>query len=120
VTNVTRILLNMRMSDALAEIPVDAEIKRALSGFPSRHRSIFEVVLDCESGTWEQLASSLHAIGMNENLLPDLQLRSVQWVRSGNASAGVAGILSARGEENLFRHVKRMIRRGHAAVNSCL
>jgi len=70
VTNVTRILPNIRMSDAQAEIPVGAEIKRALLGFPSR--SIFEVVLDCESGTWEQLASSLHAIGMNENLLPDL------------------------------------------------
>jgi c-di-GMP-related signal transduction protein len=55
VTNVTRILLNMRMSDVLAEIPVGTEIKRALLGFPSRYRSIFEVVLDYESGTWEQL-----------------------------------------------------------------
>jgi c-di-GMP-related signal transduction protein len=54
-TNVTRILLNMRRSDVLAEIPVGAEIKRALLGFPSRYRSIFEVVLDYESGTWEQL-----------------------------------------------------------------
>jgi c-di-GMP-related signal transduction protein len=38
-------LLNMRMSDVLAEIPVGAS----------------------------------HAIGMNENLLPDLYLRSVEW-----------------------------------------
>jgi hypothetical protein len=72
VTNVTRILPNMRMSDAQAEIPVGAEIKRALLGFPSRRRSIFEVVPDCESDIWEQLASSLHAIGMKEHLLPDL------------------------------------------------
>jgi c-di-GMP-related signal transduction protein len=47
-------LLNMRMSDVLAEIPVGAEIKRALLGFPSRCRSIFEVVLDYESGTRER------------------------------------------------------------------
>jgi hypothetical protein len=72
VTNVTRILPNMRMSDAQAEIPVGAEIKGALLGFPSRRHSIFEVALDCESGIGEQLASSLHAIGMKENLLPDL------------------------------------------------
>ena len=65
-------LLNMRMSDVLAEIPVGAEIKRALLGFPSRYRSIFGVVPDCESDIWEQLASLLHAIGMNEHLLPDL------------------------------------------------
>jgi len=72
VTNVTRILPNLRMSDAQAEIPVGAEIKRALLGFPSRRRSTFEVVADCESDIWEQLESSLHAIGMKEHLLPDL------------------------------------------------
>jgi hypothetical protein len=37
-------------------------------------------VLDCESGTWEQLANSSRAIGINENLLSDLYLRSVEWV----------------------------------------
>ena len=73
-------LLNMRMSDVLAEIPVGAEINRALLGFPSRCRSIFEVVRDYESDTRERLASSSHAIGMNENFLPDLYLRSVEWV----------------------------------------
>jgi len=45
-------LLNMRMSDVLAEIPVGQEIKEALPGFPSRYRPIFEVMLDYESGTW--------------------------------------------------------------------
>ena len=80
VTKVMHILLNMRMPDVLAEIPVGAEIVRALLGFPSRYHSIFEVVLDYDSGTGEQLASSSHAIGMNENLLPDLYLRSVEWV----------------------------------------
>jgi c-di-GMP-related signal transduction protein len=73
-------LLNMRMSDVLAEIPVGAEINRALLGFPSRCRSIFEVVLDYESDTRKRLASSSHATGMNENFLPDLYLRSVEWV----------------------------------------
>jgi c-di-GMP-related signal transduction protein len=86
VTKFTRILLNICMPNVLAEIPVGAEIERALLGFPSRYRSIFEVVLDYESGTWEQLARSSHAIGMNENLLPDLYLRSVEWVTAVLAS----------------------------------
>ena len=73
-------LLNMRMADVLAEIPVGEEIKEALLGFPSRYRPVFEVVLDYESGTWEQLANSSRAIGMDEDLLPDLYLRSVEWV----------------------------------------
>ena len=47
-------LLNMRMSDVLAEIPVGDEIKNALLGRDSRYRPVFDVVLDYESGTWEQ------------------------------------------------------------------
>lgn len=73
-------LLNMPMAEVLAEIPVNDEIKKALLGFPSRYRPIFEAVLDYESGTWEQLANSSRAIGMHENFLPDLYFQSVQWV----------------------------------------
>ena len=73
-------LLNLAMSDVLAEIPVDEDIKKALLGRPSRYRPIFEVVLDYESGTWEQLAHSSHRIGLHESFLPDIYLRSVQWV----------------------------------------
>jgi c-di-GMP-related signal transduction protein len=80
LVSVMDVLLNMRKSDVLAAIPVGREIKKALLGFPSRYRPIFEVVLDCESGTWEQLANSSRAIGINENLLSDLYLRSVEWV----------------------------------------
>jgi c-di-GMP-related signal transduction protein len=73
-------LLNMRRSDVLAEIPAGQEIKKALLGFPTRYHPIFEVVLDYESGTWEQLANWSRAIGINENLLPELYLRSMEWV----------------------------------------
>ncbi len=73
-------LLNVPLNDVLKEIPVDEDIKKALLGLPSRYRSIFEVVLDYESGTWEQLTHSSHAIRLHENFLPDLYLRSVRSV----------------------------------------
>lgn len=73
-------LLSVPMTDVLAEIPVDSEIKKALLGRESRYRPIFEVVLDYESGTWEQLAHSSRHIGLHENFLPELYFRSVQWV----------------------------------------
>jgi hypothetical protein len=38
------------------------------------------VVLDYESGTWEQPALSARNIGLHEEYLPDLYLRSVRWV----------------------------------------
>ena len=82
-------LLNMRMSDVLAEIPVNDEIRKALLGQSSRYRPIFEVVLDYESGTWEQLAHSARHVGLHEQFLPDLYLRSVRWVTEVLADAPV-------------------------------
>jgi EAL and modified HD-GYP domain-containing signal transduction protein len=68
------------MTDVLAEIPVDAAIKNALLGRETRYWPIFEVLLDYESGTWEQLLHSSRHIGLRENFLPGLYLCSVQWV----------------------------------------
>jgi len=73
-------LLNVPMSMVLQDIKVDEEIAKALQGQASRYRPIFEVVLDYESGTWGQLAESCGHIGLHENFLPDLYLRSVRWV----------------------------------------
>jgi c-di-GMP-related signal transduction protein len=82
-------LLNMRMADILAEIPVNEEIKKALLGRSSRYRPIFEVVLDYESGTWEQLVQSARQIGLHEEFLPELYMRSVRWVSEVLADAPV-------------------------------
>jgi hypothetical protein len=38
------------------------------------------VVLDYESGTWEQMVISARAVRLNENVIPDLYLRAVTWV----------------------------------------
>lgn len=37
-------------------------------------------MLDYESETWEQLTDSAEVIGLDENCLPELYLRSVSWV----------------------------------------
>ena len=47
-------LLNMRMSDVLAEIPVGAEIKGHCWDFLGVIRSIFGVVLDCPTCTFDR------------------------------------------------------------------
>jgi c-di-GMP-related signal transduction protein len=82
-------LLNVPMAVVLQGLTVDAEIKKALLGRESRYRPIFEVVLDYESGTWEQLEESCRRCGLHENFLPDLYLHSVQWVSDILAEAPV-------------------------------
>jgi len=78
--SVMDVLLNVPMAVVLQDITVGDEIKNALLGRASRYRPIFEVVLDYESGTWEQLEESCRRCGLHENFLPDLYLKSVQWV----------------------------------------
>jgi hypothetical protein len=51
-------LLNVPMFEVLAQIPVGRCHQNGLVRQPSRYRPIFEVVLDYECGTWEQLAES--------------------------------------------------------------
>lgn len=77
------------MIDVLVDIPVNEDIKKAQLGRPSRYRPIFEVVLDYESGTWEQLAHSARDVGLHEQYLPDLYLRSVRWVTGVLADAPI-------------------------------
>jgi EAL and modified HD-GYP domain-containing signal transduction protein len=72
-------LLNMPLSEVLAGLPVDIEIKNALKGQPSRYRPIFDVTLDYETGTWEQLTESSRAIGLDEAHIPDLYASALMW-----------------------------------------
>ena len=83
-------LLNVPMKEVLSEIPVDEAIKNALLGLPSRFRPIFDVVLDYEPGSWEQLAHSARAIRLHENFLPDVYLQSLKWVNEILTETAVA------------------------------
>jgi hypothetical protein len=95
----------MRMSDVLAEVPVDEEIKKPLVGEPSRYRPIFEVVLDYESATCDQLAHSARRVGLREEFLPDLYLQSVRWVTEVLAEAPAGAGRRVKNRENSVKAV---------------
>ena len=88
--SVMDVLLNMRMIDVLKEIPVAEDIKKALLGRGGKYRAVFEVVLDYETGTWEQLAQEAQQVGLHENFLPELYMKSVKWVCEVLAEVPVA------------------------------
>jgi len=72
-------ILDRPMSVILADIQVDAKIKEALLGLASPFRDLYEVVLDYETGSWAPLEKSAGRLHIDENLLPDLFLRSLDW-----------------------------------------
>jgi c-di-GMP-related signal transduction protein len=73
-------MLDMPMADVLAGIPVEESIKNALLGRPSHFRPIFETALNYEVGAWQQLSISAAAIGLQEDKLPGLFLKTLEWV----------------------------------------
>jgi hypothetical protein len=45
----------------------------------SRFRSLFEVVLDYETGTWEQLEKSCRVAGLDETIIPGIYSKALAW-----------------------------------------
>jgi EAL and modified HD-GYP domain-containing signal transduction protein len=72
-------MLNMPLQEILAGLPVDEEIRSALNGRPSRFRSFFEVVLDYETGTWQQLEESCRTAGLDEDIVPQIYSSALAW-----------------------------------------
>jgi EAL and modified HD-GYP domain-containing signal transduction protein len=72
-------MLNKPLPEVLAGLPVDAEIRNALNGRPSRFRALFAVVLDYETGTWEQLEESARIAGIEEAAIPEIYSKALAW-----------------------------------------
>ena len=72
-------MLNTPLAEVIAGLAVDEEIRNALNGRPSRFRSLFEVVLDYETGTWEQLEASCRAAGVDETIIPRIYSKALAW-----------------------------------------
>ena len=80
-------LLDMPMGTVLADIAVKDEIKGALLGQPGEFRDIYEIAVNYESGTWEQLVEVAQRVGVDEELFPDLFLQSLDWAKEVMSAA---------------------------------
>jgi EAL and modified HD-GYP domain-containing signal transduction protein len=73
-------LVNMPMIEVLANLPVDQEIKKVLRGQATELNEIFDIVLDYESGSWDQLAATARSAQVEEKVIPGLYLQALAWV----------------------------------------
>jgi c-di-GMP-related signal transduction protein len=74
-------VLDRRMVDVLAEMPVVEEVKTALLGSSNRLRTVLDAVIAQELGNWHQLRICAEQMKVDENLLPQSYLQAVQWQR---------------------------------------
>ncbi|MFZ0634154.1 MAG: HDOD domain-containing protein [Candidatus Acidiferrales bacterium] len=74
-------ILDMPMSKILAEISVNDDIRDALLGQPGRFRAVYEIAVNYETGTWEQLADPAEELGLTEDMIPDLFMQALEWAK---------------------------------------
>lgn len=74
-------ILEMRMPDLLAKIPLDRAIKNVLLGGPSHLRMVYRLMLAQESGEWpavDELAKLLH---LERDELASCYWKAMRWAR---------------------------------------
>jgi c-di-GMP-related signal transduction protein len=74
-------ILDMRMPDVLREITVHQEIRDAPMGKANKLREIFEIALNYERGSWEEIGPSVARLGIQENRIPELYMAAMEWAR---------------------------------------
>lgn len=73
-------LIGRPMEDLLNELAVPNEVRDALLGRPNRLNDVFCLVQAYERGDWKGVSASARSLPIDEDVLPDLYERSVEWV----------------------------------------
>lgn len=82
-------ILDRALPDILTDLPLNADIRDALTGKENRLRQIYMLVLAYERGDWQELAERTAQTAINVVELPDLYLSAVEWATQ--SYAGIAG-----------------------------
>jgi EAL and modified HD-GYP domain-containing signal transduction protein len=58
-----------------------SDVKAALLGRENALREIYEIVLAYERAQWKELSQKLEKASLNESVIPDIYLESLDWAR---------------------------------------
>jgi len=76
------VILGRPMDEILAELPVSDDVKAALLRQGGCLQALYDAVLAYESGDWERFSELALQMKLNENVVPALHLRAVEWANS--------------------------------------
>lgn len=74
-------ILDMPMDGVLKEIAIGSDIRDALLGKPNPVRRIVELMLQYETGCWEEMANSAERLGIDESKISPLYIESIDWAQ---------------------------------------
>jgi EAL and modified HD-GYP domain-containing signal transduction protein len=74
-------LLGRPMEEILEQMAMPSDVKAALLGRENALREIYEIVLAYERAQWKELSQKLEKASLNESVIPDIYLESLDWAR---------------------------------------
>jgi c-di-GMP-related signal transduction protein len=74
-------LLDLPLAAILGQMPIDRDVKAALTGQPGRLGQVYKLIVAYERGDWEACSQALANLGLAEESLPPLYLAALQWSR---------------------------------------
>ena len=74
-------MLDSTMEQALAQMPIAADVKAALLGDDSRLRQVLDLAVQYDDGAWEAFTETAAAIGLAESTVPPIHVEALAWAR---------------------------------------
>jgi len=74
-------MLDSTMEQALAQMPIAADVKAALLGDASRLRQVLDLAVQYEDGAWEAFTETAAAMGLAESTVPPIHVEALAWAR---------------------------------------
>lgn len=75
-------VLDRPLPEILEKMPISHEIKEALLGGENRFRDVYETVIAYEAADWREFAEKARKLNLDEGIVPDLYLKSVEWAKN--------------------------------------
>ena len=75
-------VLDRPLPEILEKMPISHEVKEALLGVENRFRDVYETVIAYEAADWRSFAEKARKLNLDEETVPDLYLKSVEWAKN--------------------------------------
>ncbi len=72
-------IVDRPMPEILAQLPISEDINDALLGKPNALRTVLDSVIAYEKGEWDSLSEAAGILGLDEEVIPEIYLKSIEW-----------------------------------------
>ena len=80
-------ILDRPLESAIADLPLGPEIRAALLGEANTARSVLDLVVAYETGSWDDAMAQAHALGLSEDVPASVYADALSWARELSRAA---------------------------------